>query len=188
MTSNDEFTFGRADLTRPEDFLAFKRLNAAYFDWMSGELSRVTGRGLPEITGMSCSDYVEHTLSVTLDLVPRSAQVYFIRSADRTVVAMGGLRTLPDGATEIVRIYTLPEFRGLGLGARMVGSLITEAKGWTSDTLRLDTGIFMHSAQKIYEAAGFRKRGPYAGAEPPEFLKPYWIYMEMPASSFKANP
>ena len=91
---------------------------------------------------------------------------------------MGGLRTLPDGVPEIVRIYTRPQHRGKGLGARMVSQLVAEAEQRGNAVVRLDTGVFMLSAQKIYEAAGFVRRGPYPGAEPPEFLQPYWIYME----------
>lgn len=48
--------------------------------------------------------------------------------------------------------------------------------------VRLDTGVFMQSAQKIYEEAGFKRREPYPGAEPPAFLQPFWIYMERSAA------
>lgn len=98
------------------------------------------------------------------------------------VAAMGGLRTLPDGTPEIVRIFTLPEFRGRGLGARMVNQLVAEAESAGHAVVRLDTGVFMQSAQKIYEAAGFKRRDPYPGAEPPAFLQPFWIYMERSAA------
>ena len=91
---------------------------------------------------------------------------------------MGGLRTLPDGAAEIVRIYTRPTYRGRGCGALMVRHLIEEAKRAGHSVIRLDTGVFMRSAQKIYEAAGFVRREPYEGAEPPAVLQPYWLYME----------
>jgi ribosomal protein S18 acetylase RimI-like enzyme len=93
-------------------------------------------------------------------------------------MAMGGLRRLPDGTAEIVRIYTKPESRGLGLGRRMVGELTSLASSLSYQTLRLDTAVFMESAQRIYEAAGFLPRGPYAGAEPPPQLQPYWLYYE----------
>ena len=63
-----------------------------------------------------------------------------------------------------------------GLGLESLGLAEAEQRG--NAVVRLDTGVFMLSAQKIYEAAGFVRRGPYPGAEPPEFLQPYWIYME----------
>lgn len=183
MSAADDFAFTAADLQRPDDLAAFRSLNEAYFAWMDGELARVTGRGLAEITGMDRASYVDLTLDVALRSVPHAAKVYFLRDGAGQAVAMGGLRTLPDGVLEIVRIYTRPECRGQGLGARMVGALVAEVARRGMATVRLDTGIFMRSAQKIYEAAGFVRRDPYPGAEPPEFLKPYWIYMERAAAA-----
>ena len=178
MAAAEDFTFVPADLRNPDDLNAFRALNEDYFAWMDGELARVTGKGLQDIIGMDRASYVNLTLDVALRTVPHSAQVYFLRGADGKAAAMGGLRTLPDGVPEIVRIYTRPEHRGKGLGARMIRQLVTEVEQRGSAVVRLDTGVFMLSAQRIYEAAGFVRRGPYPGAEPPEFLQPYWIYME----------
>lgn len=183
MSAAQSFTFAPADLQTAGDLAAFRALNEDYFAWMDGELARVTGKGLAEITGMPRASYVDLTLDVALRSVPHDAQVYFLRDAEGRAVAMGGLRTLPDGVPEIVRIYTRPEYRGQGLGARMVSELVTQVAQRGIATVRLDTGVFMRSAQKIYEAAGFMRRDPYPGAEPPDFLKPYWIYMERPAGA-----
>lgn len=178
MAAAEDFTFVPADLRDPDDLNDFRALNEAYFAWMDGELSRVTGKGLQEIIGMDRASYVNLTLDVALRTVPHEAQVYFLRDAEGKAAAMGGLRTLPDGVPEVVRIYTRPEHRGKGLGGRMVSQLVAEAAQRGNAVVRLDTAVFMVSAQKIYEAAGFVRRDPYPGAEPPEFLQPYWIYME----------
>ncbi len=183
MAAAEDFAFVPAELRHAADLEAFRSLNDAYFAWMDGELARVTGRGLAEIVGMDRAGYVNLTLDVALRAAPQAAQVYFLRAADGTVAAMGGLRTLPDGALEIVRIYTRPQYRGKGLGARMIGQLVAEAARRGDGAVRLDTAVFMLSAQRIYEAAGFVRRDPYPGAEPPEFLQPYWIYMERPATA-----
>ena len=182
MTSAEEFNFVPADLGQAEDLAVFRQLNDAYFAWMDGELARVTGKGLQDIVGMDRARYVDLTMEVALAAVPHTAQVYFLRDGSGRVAAMGGLRTLPDGTPEIVRIFTLPEFRGRGLGARMVNELVAQAEKDGHAVVRLDTGVFMRSAQKIYEAAGFTRRAPYPGAEPPEFLQPFWIYMERSAT------
>jgi len=178
MAAAKDFTFVPADLRDPDDLNAFRALNEAYFAWMDGELARVTGKGLQDIIGMDRTSYVNLTLDVALRTVPHEAQVYFLRDAKGKAAAMGGLRTLPDGVPEVVRIYTRPEHRGKGLGGRMVSQLVAEAAQRGNAVVRLDTAVFMLSAQKIYEAAGFVRRDPYPGAEPPEFLQPYWIYME----------
>ena len=183
MAAADDFSFAPADLHRADDLAAFRALNDDYFAWMDGELARVTGRGIAEIVGMDRASYVDLTVKVAQQSVPHQAQVYFLRDTSGQPVAMGGFRTLPDGALEIVRIYTRPEQRGQGLGGRMISELVSEAAKRGNATLRLDTGVFMRSAQKIYEAAGFVRRDPYPGAEPPEFLQPFWIYMERPAKA-----
>lgn len=182
MTSAEEFDFAPADLGQAGDLAVFRQLNDAYFAWMDGELARVTGKGLQDIVGMDRARYVDLTVEVALAAVPHTAQVYFLRDGAGRAAAMGGLRVLPDGTPEIVRIFTLPDFRGRGLGARMVNQLVAEAESAGHAVVRLDTGVFMRSAQKIYEAAGFKRREPYPGAEPPEFLQPYWIYMERSAA------
>lgn len=181
MTKTDEFDIARVDLQLSADVDAFTALNREYFTWMDGELLRVTGKSLTEIVGTDIEGYVQRTVEHTRRLVPHMGQLYFLRCPSDTIAAMGGLRTLPDGVQEIVRIYTRPAHRGQGLGAQMVAHLIAETERKGKLVLRLDTAIFMQAAQKIYAAAGFRQRAPYPGAEPPEFLRPYWIYMERTA-------
>jgi GNAT superfamily N-acetyltransferase len=167
------------ELAEIEDF---RDMSRAYFEWMDGEIERVTGQTLAAIVGMDREAYVQITVDAGCRLVPDHASLFFIRDASGAAAAMGGLRTLPDGAAEIVRIYTRPAYRGLGCGALMVRHLIEEAGRAGHPIIRLDTGVFMRSAQKIYDAAGFVRRGPYEGAEPPPVLQPHWIYMERPTT------
>lgn len=174
----DAIAFTSTDLKEPNDLEAFTKLNHDYFTWMDGELLRVTGKPIADIVGMDIESYVRRTVDHARSLVPDKAQLYFLRRADGAVVAMGGLRRLPDGVPEIVRIYTRPTYRGQGLGARMIAELVAEAERRGHNVVRLDTAVFMQSAQKIYAAAGFVQCDPYPGAEPPDFLKPYWLYME----------
>lgn len=178
MMTTDAFAFTRADLQRAGDLAAFTDLNRDYFTWMDGELLRATGKALPEIVGMDVESYVQRTVQHARSLTPDRGRLYFLRSPDGAVAAMGGLRTLPDGVPEVVRIYTRPQYRGQGLGAMMVAQLIAETERSGHGLLRLDTAVFMHAAQRIYEAAGFTRCEPYEGAEPPDVLKPYWLYME----------
>ena len=147
----------------------------------AAELPR--GAGLPRAaTVMAVAAWGLALVSVAVLLTARPAvdegSLFFLVDDKGGAAAMGGLRTLPDGAAEIVRIFTRPEYRGQGCGAMMVRHLIAEAGRMGQAVIRLDTGIFMRSAQRIYEAEGFVRRGPYEGAEPPAVLRPYWIYME----------
>ena len=170
--------FERLDLGAQEDRAAFTTITQDYFDWMNGEIIQHCGFAIPDVVGMSIEAYVGYTADIGGRIGPAEGGIYARRDADGQIMAIGGLRRLPDGVAEIVRIFTRPQFRGRGLGSQSVGFLVSEAQRLGYGMIRLDTAVFMTSAQKIYRAAGFVTRGPYAGAEPPERLLPFWIFME----------
>lgn len=178
MVRSEAFSFGRSDLGTPDDLAAFTALSRDYFRWMDEEISSRCGFTIQDIVQMDRDNYVLHTVSVGRALKPEDGGIYFVRDPGGRPVAMGGLRRLPDGTGEIVRIFTRPELRGHGLGSRVVHELAEEARRLGYSILRLDTAVFMTSAQKIYAAAGFTLRTPYAGAEPPQQLQPHWLYLE----------
>lgn len=180
MSVTNQFHFMNVKFDSADDVEVFLQLNRVYFEWMDQEFRKVVGLQLPSIVGMELEDYVQLTFRRLRELMPNKAWLFFLRAPSGAVAAMGGLRTLADGAAEIVRIYARPEFRGQGLGGRMVDHLISHARRTGHAIVRLDTGIFMQSAQRIYAAAGFEMRPPYDGAEPPPVLQPYWLYMERP--------
>jgi GNAT superfamily N-acetyltransferase len=167
----------RADLEDAGHRAVILAMTRDYFQWMNGEIQRAIGLTIREIVGMDQEVYLTHMLD-TLCAGRSPDTVFLLVECDGESAGMGGIRPLEDGAAEIVRIYTRPSFRGRGIGALLVGSLVEEARRLGHRTIRLDTGLFMTSAQRIYRAAGFQPIGPYAGAEPPEVLQPIWLYME----------
>ena len=174
------FTFARAETGEPEERGRMIGLTKEYFAWMDPEISRLCGMSISDIVGMDINAYVDYTAAIVSRIQPEEGGLYFLRSEEGEIAAMGGLRRLPDGAAEIVRIYTRPPFRGHGCGSRMVNHLVAQASTLGYSVIKLDTGIFMSSAHRIHEAAGFVRCEPYAGAEPPEQLQPYWLYMQRP--------
>lgn len=153
------------------------RLTGDYFRWMDGEISGLCGISIPEMVGMDMAEYVAMTMDTMCAVRPPDGVFYLVEDGGETV-GMGGLRRLPDGAAEIVRIYTDPAHRGRGIGARTVALLVEHARRFGYDRVKLDTGKFMTSARRIYAAAGFTTIEPYPGAEPPAVLHPYWIYLQ----------
>ena len=178
MDMTDGVTFSRGDLQQSVERQAFLDLSHEYFRWMNQEISQLCGFSIPTLVKMSISDYIALTLDIAAQISPTEGGIYFLRDAGGNTIAMGGLRRLPSGSAEIVRIYTRPESRGNGHGTTMIQRLISETRRLGYDELYLDTGVFMTSAQKIYRAAGFTACDPYPGAEPPEALVPYWLYMK----------
>lgn len=152
------------------------RLTGEYFRWMDREITRVCGISIPELVGMDMAAYVAMTMEAMWAVRSKDGVFYLVEDRGEAV-GMGGLRRLPDGAAEIVRIYTDPAHRGRGIGARTVTMLVDQARRLGYDRVKLDTGKFMTSAWRIYAAAGFTTIDPYEGAEPPAVLHPHWIYL-----------
>lgn len=152
-------------------------LTMAYFEWMNQEIKAACPFSIEDIVGMPLGEYVAHAVHTICPDDTSSARFYLL-VADGAAVAMGGIRRLPNGDAEVVRIYTDPNYRGHGYGTLVLNKLIADAGSLGYKTLKLDTGLFMKSAHKLYESLGFSDCEPYEGAEPPSELLPYWRFME----------
>jgi GNAT superfamily N-acetyltransferase len=80
---------------------------------------------------------------------------------------------------EIKRMYVRPEFRGRGIGCRLVNSLIQEARTIGYPRVRLDSTRFMEEAHSLYRSVGFKEIEEYPERENPEEYRKHWVFMEM---------
>lgn len=85
------------------------------------------------------------------------------------LVAMAGERMRPPGWTEISAVCTAPEFRGQGLGARLILAVAAGIKA-RGDEVFLQAAGDNENALRLYEALGFRlrRRMPFLGVRVPE--------------------
>jgi ribosomal protein S18 acetylase RimI-like enzyme len=92
-------------------------------------------------------------------------------------VGCGTVQTLAPGAAEIKRVWIAPEARGLGAGRRLMEQLVTDCRALGFRRILMDTGTHLQTAGKLYDAMGFRRRGPYR--EMPPEAEGVMIYFEM---------
>src|SRR5712671_1013745 len=91
----------------------------------------------------------------------REAVAFFVVRHEGIPAGCGGIKLFGDSYGEIKRMYVRPQFRGLGLGKRMLQHLSEYALLKEVRVLRLETGIHQLEAIALYERCGFRRIGPF---------------------------
>lgn len=71
------------------------------------------------------------------------------------IVGMGALRKHDARTAEIKRMRVDPEFQGIGIGGRILDTLLATAKELGYTRAILDTSVMQVPAQRLYESRGF---------------------------------
>ncbi|RYY65094.1 MAG: GNAT family N-acetyltransferase, partial [Chitinophagaceae bacterium] len=88
---------------------------------------------------------------------PRSG--YFVAETEGRLLGGGGIyptEGLPEGTAELVKMYLLPEARGLGLGGRLIQTALGFAKEQGYTQVYLESMPELKKALSTYERFGFR--------------------------------
>lgn len=107
-----------------------------------------------------------HALSVERLFQPNVR--FFVARLDGVAVACGGIGFY-DGYAELKRMYSRPSVRRRGVAKAILRRLEAEARAAGATLLRIETGTYQEEALRFYEAAGFRRCGPFGpyAAMPP---------------------
>jgi putative acetyltransferase len=86
---------------------------------------------------------------------------FFVSRYDGEPAGCGGVKLFGTEYAEIKRMYVHPQFRGHGLGKRMLEHLTDYTRQHGINVLRLETGIYQTEAIGLYEQFGFRRIPPF---------------------------
>jgi len=77
------------------------------------------------------------------------------------IIGTVGLKALPESRCELRKMYLLPEYRGQGLGGRLLRHAVAHAREFGFTRIELETATALEAAQRMYESFGFRPCDPH---------------------------
>ena len=83
------------------------------------------------------------------------------RDETAELIGSAAVKHLPDGASELKRLYVRPQARGTGLGKALATAAIDRARQLGYAVIRLDTLPKMEAARGIYASLGFKPCEPW---------------------------
>jgi len=108
--------------------------------------------------------YYDPTTDTLFELFQKEKAKYFVAEVDRKIVGGGGIYPtdgLGDDTCELVKMYLLPEARGLGLGKNLIGKCIDAARENGFKKIYLETMPELKQALNVYAKFGFEYlKGP----------------------------
>ena len=102
--------------------------------------------------------YFDPTTDALFELFQAPKSAYFVAEADGKIWGGGGIyptEGLPSTTCELVKMYLLPEARGIGLGRILIEKCLELAKAEGFEQVYLETLPELKLALKAYEKLGF---------------------------------
>lgn len=88
---------------------------------------------------------------------PPPPDSFTVASSDDRPVACGGVQRIGDGIGEVKRMWVAPDWRGAGLGGRLLRHLEQVARVAGHHVVRLDTNGVLSEAIALYAGAGYEQ-------------------------------
>ena len=108
---------------------------------------------------------------------------FWLASLDGRPVGCVGLRVLAPARVEVKHLYVEPAARRRGTASALMAALEAEAARRGAEIV-LETGTRQPEAIALYEARGYRRRGPYPGSDVDDACS---VYLELPAGGGGAS-
>jgi putative acetyltransferase len=108
--------------------------------------------------------YYDPTTDALYELFQKKGAGYFVAAIDNTIVGGGGIyptEGLPADTCELVKMYLLPQARGIGLGKTLIEKSIAFAKETGYKNIYLESMPELKQALNVYAKFGFEYlKGP----------------------------
>lgn len=164
----------------------FFELNIEYITWISTQMrihhnidaEAQIGQMSEAQIGQTIREYVANYIDKFTTLRPPKGIIYILETEGK-VIGMGALSPLDERVGEIKRMYIRQEYRGKGIGKRLLTKLMKKAKMFGYSSLRLESQDFMTVAHQLYQSMGFQKTDAYPGGETPDWYRPYNVFMKI---------
>jgi len=108
--------------------------------------------------------YYDPTTDSLYELFQKSGAGYFVALLNDNIVGGGGIYPtdgLPGDTCELVKMYLLPQARGVGLGRTLIDKSLSFAREMGYQQVYLETMPELKQALKVYEKFGFEYlKGP----------------------------
>jgi DNA-binding MarR family transcriptional regulator/GNAT superfamily N-acetyltransferase len=122
----------------------------------------VTGRYFAEIGRRFGFDAAAGESGKDARLLRPPTGIFVVAVSDGEPVACGGLQAIGPATGELKRMWVRDDWRGAGLGARLLRHLEDRARARGHVALRLDTNAALTEAIAMYGRAGYRAIGRYS--------------------------
>jgi putative acetyltransferase len=102
--------------------------------------------------------YFDPTTDALFELFQEPGSIYFIALENEKVIGGGGIfpsQGLPAGTCELVKLYLIPEARGMGLGAALMKRCIAAAREHHYNAIYIESMPELNKAVGLYESFGF---------------------------------
>lgn len=102
--------------------------------------------------------YFDPSTDTLYELFQKEKASYFVAELNATIVGGGGIyptEGLDSDTCELVKMYLLPEGRGIGLGKTLIEKCISTAKENGFKKVYIETMPELKQAMSIYEKIGF---------------------------------
>lgn len=103
--------------------------------------------------------YYDPTTDYLYELFRKEGSIYYVGEIDGVLVGGAGIFPsdgLPNDTCELVKMYLLPQARGMGLGRTLIQKVLDFAKEAGYRKVYIETMPELKKAMKVYEKFGFK--------------------------------